>query len=389
MFSIVFPFLYLGYYLKTKSKLGWNTFFSLLCIFIGANFLMFNAPLDSVSLKERLIFIFRICGHGFILYLLYNLLNGLSIERQTKYIVPILAVSSSLNIIVNIIQIFSCKWLPAYLQPIKYRYYFRCTGLFMDPNYNGFFICICIYLLFYLYFSSHISKKIFFSILIGNSITMFFTLSFGTFLGFSLTGLIILFIQLNNRGRIIIGLITVVIAGAVINLLLFAKDYEFKKKEYKTQLEYRVIYYIQKKLNFTSGGARIVQYKMAIRAFGDHPLFGIGTLGFLNSHNYRKYSVGLPISKRLKRGKIIHSNFFAVLGENGIVGIIPYSGLLILSFVYSWKLYRKENRFIYIFGVELSSFIISNSINTLYFNFFWFILILPFVFYSSHIRHKY
>jgi len=255
----------------------------------------------------------------------------------------------------------------------------------MDPNYNGFFICICIFLLLLMYVSSFIPKKIFFPLFITNIVTLFFTLSFGAFFGFIISGMVILFVKLNRRGKIIVGLSVLVIAAAVIKVFLFARDYEFKKKEYKTQVKYRVVYYIQKKLNITSGGARISQFRISTRAFVDHPLFGIGTLGFLDGDTYRKYSTDLSISKRNKNEKIIHSNFFAILGENGIAGILPYTGLLILSFIYSWKLYRKENKFIYLFGVELASFFISNSINTLYFNFFWFVLFLPFIFYSKNI----
>jgi len=182
---------------------------------------------------------------------------------------------------------------------------------------------------------------------------------------------------------LIVGFSFLFIVVAGIFTIFFIRDYEFKDKEYREHLKYKLIYYTQKKLSKGSGGARLDQYKVALHAFIKNPIFGIGTLGFMNSENYQKYSEGISLRNRKVKGRIIHSNIFAILGENGLFGFIPYILIIGLGIMYSWKLYRQSERYIFILGIQLMSFFISNTINTLYFNFYWLVQFLPFLYYSK------
>ncbi len=380
--SVLLPFFYVYFWLKTGRKFHWNIFFTLMGVFVLANLCMFGIFRNPHSIRQKLFFIARLGGHGAVIFLLYNFLHGIKTEQVNRYLAPILYVPSSINILVSIIQLVNDKLLPKNLYIYKTSFYVRVTGLFMDPNYNGFFISVCIFLLFYLYESSAISKKAFIILLIGNTAMLFFTLSFGSFIGFLLAVIILIFIRSNNKMRIVYGILVVMVIAAGIYAVFFIKDYQFEGKDIST-LKYKIIDYTQRKLSPGSAGSRLDQYKVSINAFRKNPVFGIGTVGFLSSDNYSRYSEGLSLQYTMPRGWIIHSNLFAVLGENGLVGFIPYMGLVALGLLYSWRLYKRENRFLYLFGMQVALFFISNTINNLYFIFFWFILFLPFFFYYS------
>ena len=383
--SIIIFFSYLYFWFRTGKRIFWNIFFTFLGLFVLANLCMFGILRNPHPIREKLFFIARLSGHSIVIFLLYNFLYGVKTEKLNRYLTLILYISSPVNILVIVIQYVNGTFLPTYLQAYERSGYVRYTGLFMDPNYNGFFICICILLLFYLYTSATISKKVFILLLIGNLAALFLTLSFGAFIGFFLTVIILIFVRSGNRMRIVFGISVLCVIVAVFFTILFIRDYEFEGKDI-TNFQNKIIYYTQTKLSPGSGGTRLDHYKISIKAFQKNPVFGIGTVGFLSKDNYNKYSEGLSIYNKHPREWIIHSNVFAVLSENGLAGFIPYMGMVILGIMYSWKLYKKNNRFLYLLGMQIASFLISNSINNLYFNFFWFILFLPFLFYSSFMK---
>jgi len=383
---ILLIFIYLYIWLKTRRKLNWNVFFTLLSILIVANFCMFGVIKNPHPVREKLFFIGRLVGHGVVIFLLYNLLHGKKTDEINKYILPILYLSSSLNVLVNVIQIINDKLLPGSLQIVKKKIFIRATGLFMDPNYNGYFICMCIFLLFFIYENKLISKKVFIILLVANVLSIFLTLSFGTILGFFIAGIIILVIGSNQRIRILTITVTCVIMITAAYFYSSINDIQITRKESKKSLKNKIIYYTNKKLISGSGGYRLDQYQVSFNAFKMNPLFGIGTIGFMESNNYKKYSYGNSLRRPIRRAIIIHSNIFAILGENGLAGIVPYLGLISIGMLYSWRLYKKEKRYLYIFGMQVASLIISSTINTIYFNFFWFVLFLPFLYYKSEGR---
>ena len=175
--SVLLPFFYVYFWLKTGRKFHWNIFFTLMGVFVLANLCMFGVLRNPHSIRQKLFFIARLGGHGAVIFLIYNFLYGMKTEQVNRYLTPILYVSSSINILVSIIQLVNDKLLPVFLRIPHKFYILRSEGLFMDPNYNGFFISVCIFLLFYLYASSAISKKAFIIMLIGNTAMLFFTLS--------------------------------------------------------------------------------------------------------------------------------------------------------------------------------------------------------------------
>ena len=171
--SLLLPFLFIYYMVRTKRKFYWNGFFTLMGIFILANLCMFGIISNPHSIRQKLFFIARLSGHGIVMLLLYNFLYGQKTEQINKYLSLILYVSSSLNIIVSIVQIVKNDLLPQFLRSHEYLYFSRASGLFMDPNYNGFYVVICIFLLFYLHRYSIIQKTAFITLLIGVKIKQF------------------------------------------------------------------------------------------------------------------------------------------------------------------------------------------------------------------------
>ena len=70
----------------------------------------------------------------------------------------------------------------------------------------------------------------------------------------------------------------------------------------------------------TSLGQRVVMWRTTVRMVHDHPLFGVGTGGFLDG--YRPYVQGVGW-KDFESGDP-HSQYLKILGEQGIVGLAAF-----------------------------------------------------------------
>jgi len=379
VFAFFLPFFFVFIFIREKRRLSWNMYFTLFVIFIGANLCMFGMLKNPHSIREKLFFIGRLAGHCMVMYLLFNLVQGEEEGRINKLLAPMLYVSSTVNLVFNGLQAVKAGFLPAHLAPVQYyNLYRRGTGLFMDPNYNGLFICICIFLLLHLRRKGVIRPVAFTALLIGNAVAFCLSLSIGAFAGLLVAGAAVIFIDSRWKKRIVfISIIAVVIASALVTLP-FIKSYNLKTIS-STTLKYKLIFYAKAKLTSGSSGLRLDQYKVAVNAFTSNPIWGIGTLGFIEDENYRRYREGLDLNRAFKRGTVIHSNLFAVLGENGIIGFVPYGALVFFALLLSWRLYRNDGNYLPFLGMEIALFINSNIINTLYFNFYWFVLMFPFL----------
>jgi len=379
--SLFLPFITIYILLREKRKPAWNLYFTFFTLFIAANFCMFGVLKNPHSLSQKLFFIGRLAGHGAVMYLFYNLVRGAEEGRLNKLFAMIIYASSSVNAAVNGLQLLNDRLLPGYLRIPHEFYILRGDGLFLDPNYNGFFVCICVFLLLHLYLNRAVSRRWFWVFLVLNLIILFLSLSIGAFIGLILGAVVLLFLRIERRGRIIIAVGLIVLIAVGVHFVFLVKGYDFSGKDI-TLFKYRIIYYLQTKLSSGSGGSRIDHFRVAWHAFLKNPIFGIGTTGFLNANNYLTYAEAIDLHYDNPRGWIIHSNLFAVLGENGLAGFIPYLALVFLGLFYSWKLYRKKAVYAGLFGMQIASFVVSNTINNLYFNFYWLVQSLPFIFYT-------
>ena len=96
---------------------------------------------------------------------------------------------------------------------------------------------------------------------------MFLTLSFGTFIGFFITGAIAIFIRSNNRMRIVFSILVIILIVVSVYIVLFIKDYQFE--EYPTRnlhFQDKIILIVKFKL-VSSGSDRLDHYKISINAF--------------------------------------------------------------------------------------------------------------------------
>jgi O-antigen ligase len=71
----------------------------------------------------------------------------------------------------------------------------------------------------------------------------------------------------------------------------------------------------------TSPGYRIVFWRNTLRMVQDHPLFGVGTGGFLDG--YQPYVQGVPGWKGGGTGDP-HNQFLKILGEQGLIGFAAF-----------------------------------------------------------------
>jgi O-antigen ligase len=88
-----------------------------------------------------------------------------------------------------------------------------------------------------------------------------------------------------------------------------------------------------------SNSERISQWKAAVYAFQERPLFGYGYLNFEEHSSLlkKKYHVE---SENFKGHA--HNNFFEMLGATGIFGIISFLGFVCFWFLEAWKVKSKD-----------------------------------------------
>lgn len=125
--------------------------------------------------------------------------------------------------------------------------------------------------------------------------------------------------SLGKKRAILIGLAVVVFSG-----LLFASP--FGRQRFKS------IFDMQNQSNHE----RLLLWTSSWRMFQDYPLTGVG-IG-----NYKKLYQSQYILPEAKERKLTHAhnNFFHILAETGIIGLIGFLGLFGYFIAQSWKEYR-------------------------------------------------
>lgn len=88
-----------------------------------------------------------------------------------------------------------------------------------------------------------------------------------------------------------------------------------------------------------SNSERILLWKSSWNMFIDHPLTGIGTRNFKELYQ-TKYI--LPEAKEPYLGHA-HNNFFQILAENGIFGLMSFIYLFGYILFRTWKSYKANN----------------------------------------------
>ena len=111
-------------------------------------------------------------------------------------------------------------------------------------------------------------------------------------------------------------------------------------------------YYIERFAGFGTDEtslSRIVAWKGAINMVAAHPLLGVG-LG-----NFQPLSQQYAGSK-LAEQIVAHNNFFHIAGESGLLGLIAYTALIILTFAAAVRLCRSSIEWFRVWGriIELS-----------------------------------
>ncbi|RKX92315.1 MAG: hypothetical protein DRP84_10240 [Spirochaetes bacterium] len=91
-----------------------------------------------------------------------------------------------------------------------------------------------------------------------------------------------------------------------------------------------------------TGAGRWYLWKCALRIFLDHPIIGVGQGNF--PWNVQLYE---PLTaKRLHGGKAVHSLYFTLISELGLIGILLFSGMLYSSYKDLKWILKKEKEFL-------------------------------------------
>lgn len=81
-----------------------------------------------------------------------------------------------------------------------------------------------------------------------------------------------------------------------------------------------------------SAQSRLLQYKLALIAFAKNPVAGVGRRNFMNWAAYEE---------RTPSGDVIHNMYLAVAAEQGLLGLIPYLAIIIITwreYTHAWRL---------------------------------------------------
>lgn len=143
-----------------------------------------------------------------------------------------------------------------------------------------------------------------------------------------------------------IGLYLSYTRGAMLALIIGLPFYFFKRNKLKFVtiasaiiITAGAIYTISGKsfLRPASDRERISQWKAAVMAFKERPIFGYGYL------NFERYSV--PLKEKYNIGELqfgghAHNNFLEMLASTGILG---FSAFMLWLFSWLWEMYRRQD----------------------------------------------
>lgn len=194
-----------------------------------------------------------------------------------------------------------------------------------EPNTFGgyllFLFSICCGLFLY---AESIQQRLFFAGVGGLTlVTLFFTLSRGSYFG--LIGAYLVFLFLNRRGRGVL----LAVAAAVVLVIYFVPGSVQKRVLYtfsvgEPEITEKTVY-IQGVALDPSTSARIESWQLAIKDWLQHPLIGYGVSG---------------------RG-LVDNQFFTVFIETGLIGLIAFLYLLWRIFRLAWSAFREEQAPLY------------------------------------------
>jgi len=174
--AIIFVFWFLH-----RKELKWHVFFTFFALYIFSTFLFFGVQSNPHSMTSKFYYILRIIVHFLFIFFIYNVYMDDNNSWFNKTIFIIVIIGTFVNGAVCLSQLFSNQILPVYLQAHKKFFtLWRVEGVWMDPNYNGAFIVICINLLLYLRKSRKINVWLFSAAIFINLALLVFTASLGS-----------------------------------------------------------------------------------------------------------------------------------------------------------------------------------------------------------------
>ncbi len=157
--------------------------------------------------------------------------------------------------------------------------------------------------------------------------TIMATLSRGGFVGLCAVGA---YCWLRSPNK----MVSLVCVGLLMVFMFYARSDEYWKEVQSIQDEGP---------NKGTGGARLHLWGVAWDMFLDHPIWGVGQGNF--PWRIGEYEVGEGYGGRSHAGRVVHSLYFTLFSELGLIGVVIFLAMLFLTWKDIWRtsaLFRHE-----------------------------------------------
>jgi len=196
--------------------------------------------------------------------------------------------------------------------------YTRAAATFKNPNALAIFLVLSIPSLLYCLEKGIIQKKIGFIIMAVIVTGIISTASRKGFITMGLAIILYLFFKRKFKAVILLSTLGVILFVIILSTTILPR---FEKQEMGNQLE-------------TRWRATTSELKMVVK----HPLIGWGYDGFVDQMKI-KFRNNDAVS-----AKAIHNIFLSVLCDQGLLGFIPFMGMLLYPLFFSWRHLKKRGK---------------------------------------------
>jgi O-antigen ligase len=236
----------------------------------------------------------------------------------------------------------------------------RARGPFLQAATNGTAIGMLFFTTIYLYTRVRSSplRVLIISVAGMMLLGVFFSLTRGAWLGTTI-GLLLVAVVYRPLRRLLV--LAVVIGAVSLPVLLpVLKDLQPQGVVGERTADIDNVYY------------RINTWLTGLEMFREHPIFGVGFRRYSElNERYQSDAVVSESGLILSGGDAAHNTYIEVAAELGLVGLIPYSAILVWSFTISIALYRSlpaaangARNFIVVFWGVASTYLISSFFYT-------------------------
>lgn len=316
---------------------AFTVFFS---IFIGVSIMsLFVSYNLALSMRNLITYFFLL----FAIFLLENLVHK---SIYLKWLIYSILIGGVLSLIIGVsgavvagvsgtenifARYFGEKQVPGFT--------FRLVAFSGDPNVYGGLLLVIFLMLLTLgsYQSSVILVGMAGVVLIG----LLLTFSRGAWIGLTAIGILLYYFAKDHRGRIVRTILRSVVTSAVVLALVFSFLGNFGLTKRILSAAIHRIYTLSPRI-VEESTPRFYIWRSALNAFASHPLLGVGVGAFSAAHPYYAVAQDRYVTQ------VAHNMYLEILTGVGLLGAIPFFGIL-------WMIFDFGRKNIRIFSAQKSS----------------------------------